>query len=272
MIGAMIGDIAGSRFEFHNIKSKEFAFIAPPCEFTDDTVMTAAIAKTLLETRGGSDGQIRAAAVRNRQDFGKRYPHRGYGGRFGEWIYEEDPKPYRSFGNGAGMRVSPVGYLAQDEEELKRLSRLVTEVTHDHPEGIKGAEAIALCILMARQGKSKEEIRARMIRDYYPQIGSEDLLYENLLREYSWDYGVGSVSCQDSVPEAIVCFLASESFEDAIRTAISIGGDSDTIACMTGGIAEAYYGFSSIDREILDRAFAILPKEFLEIMLQLYAI
>ena len=171
MIGAVVGDIAGSRFEFCNLKSKEFVLLAagdeaewgPPSSFTDDTVMTLAVAQALADwcASGSSDyGELSAVAVRAMQDFGRRYPRAGYGGHFAQWISETKPQPYNSWGNGAAMRVSACGWAGRTLDEVKAMSRAVTEVTHDHPEGIKGAEATAVCVFLARQGKSKDEIKA----------------------------------------------------------------------------------------------------------------
>ena len=161
-------------------------------------------------------------------------PNYGYGGSFFDWAMSESNEPYNSWGNGSGMRISPVGWIANSIEEVKKLSKAVSEVTHNHPEGIKGAEAIAMCIYMARIGKTKEEIKEYIYDNYYPELDYLD--YEELLDTYEFD-----VSCQGSVPQAIFCFLIGESFNDVIKTAVSIGGDSDTIACMAGAIAEAYY-------------------------------
>jgi len=232
MIGAIIGDIVGSRFEWHNIKSKEFSLFSPRCRATDDSIMTLAVAQALVTAKKeGKD--LRAAAVESMQALGRAYPDRGYGGSFRRWLASCDPAPYNSYGNGAAMRVSACGFAAQSLEEAKELSRAVTEVTHNHAEGLKGAEATAVAVYLARMGKSKEEIRSYIAEHYYDL----DFTLHEIRPAYRFD-----VSCQGSVPQAIVAFLESESFEDAIRGAISIGGDSDTIAAIAGGIAEAYYG------------------------------
>lgn len=263
MLGAIIGDIAGSRFEFDNIKSKDFDLLNVMCDFTDDTVMTVAIAKALLQCNHGLRLWLDEITVRTMQTFGRKYPHRGYGGHFGKWLMSDHPQPYNSYGNGAAMRISPVGFFAQSEAEVRNLSRIVTCTTHNHPEGVKGAEAVAMAIYWARQGMDKKEIFARLSENYYPELKTPELSYDNLLKNYGWHYGSGSVSCQSSVPQALACFNESTDFEDAIRTAISIGGDSDTIAAMVGGIAEAYYG---IPNDIANRAKTFLPNEFIRII------
>lgn len=257
MLGAIIGDIVGSRFEFHNTKRKDFDFFNAGCTFTDDTVMTVAVAEAIMSSKNTAELKQNTVACMRR--LGQAYPHRGYGGMFGQWLITENPQPYKSFGNGAAMRISPVGFLARSAEAVKKLSAAVTEVTHNHPEGLKGAEAIAMAIYWARQNEDKEDIFQFIARYYYPVLKTRELTYESLHENYSWEYGLGSVTCQDSVPQAIACFHESKSFEDAIRLAVSIGGDSDTIAAMAGGIAEAYYG---IPKEIEECAYTFLPEEF----------
>ncbi len=233
MIGAIIGDIAGSRFEFHNYLSKEFTFLTDDCCFTDDTVMTCAVAQGLMDSKEDySDLEEKTIAAMQR--IGRQFPNCGYGARFIHWMFSDDPQPYNSCGNGSAMRISPVGFAARDVEEAKRLSAAVTRVSHNHPEGMKGAEATAVAIVMARQGKTKEEIRAVM-EGYYDLSASVD--------EYRVNWrGHGREICQVSLPQALACFFEGESYEDVIRNCISIGGDSDTIAAIAGGIAEAYYG------------------------------
>ena len=233
MIGAMIGDIVGSRFEFRNHLSKEFEFFHPDCEFTDDTVMTCAVAKALMDSQPDFS-DLSEKTVAAMQEIGRKYPNCGYGARFIHWMFSDDPQPYNSCGNGSAMRISPVGFVACDVEEAKKLSAAVTCVSHNHPEGMKGAEATAVAIVMARQGKSKENIRAAM-EEYY------DL--STTVEEYRTQWqGHGKEICQVSVPQALACFFEGDSFEDVIRNCISIGGDSDTIAAIAGGIAEAYFG------------------------------
>ncbi|NCA98684.1 MAG: ADP-ribosylglycohydrolase [Clostridia bacterium] len=256
MLGAIIGDIVGSRFEFHNHRSKSFELFTPGCNVTDDSIMTLAVAQAIMDTVAalGSRGVSSPAgpadatfvtwsdaellllsqnAVRAMQRIGRQYPDCGYGGHFAVWMFTDQPRPYHSFGNGAAMRISPVGFFARTEAEVKRLSQAVTAVTHDHPEGLKGSEATALAIFLARQGRSKDEIRQRIITEYYPL----DFTIDQIRPTYHFNE-----TCQETVPQAIEAFLESESFEDAIRTAISVGGDSDTLAAITGAMAEAYYG------------------------------
>ena len=248
MLGAIIGDIVGSIYEFNNIKAKEFMFFDPHCEFTDDTVMTIAVCKALFEAKGKWH-RLNKLTVNNLQKYGRLYPAMSYGGRFLTWHKRKKPQPYNSCGNGSAMRVSPVAYFAKDLDEVKLLSKLVTEVTHNHEEGIKGAEATACAIFLARQGKSKEEIK-QFIEDNYYKL---DFTYEDLNKNYSF-----TELAQDTVPQAIFCFLISESFEDAIRIGVSIGGDSDTLCAITGAIAEAYYG---IDDKMKYRALSYLDDE-----------
>lgn len=240
MIGAIIGDVVGSRYEFCNYKSKDFPLFHPVSTFTDDTVCTIAVARTLINHYPIDYSQenldiIKNDLIANLVLYGSHYPDRGYGARYFDWLNgKTNFKPYNSYGNGSAMRVSPVGWIARTEEEVKILSKLTAEVTHNHPEGIKGAEAIAMCIFMARNGKSKKEIKEYIYDHYYPELDYFD--YDELVETNEFDE-----TCQGSVPQAIYCFLISKSFSDALKTAVSIGGDSDTIADMTGAIAEAYY-------------------------------
>lgn len=234
LYGAIIGDIVGSRFEFNNHKSKKFELFTPMNDFTDDTVMTIAVATALKEERICNFKHLEEQTIYWMKKFGKEFPNRGYGGMFGKWLYTPwMVEPYNSFGNGAAMRVSACAYYAKSLEEAKELSKKVTAVTHNHPEGIKGAEATTVAIYMALMGKSKEDIKRVIERDYY------DLSFtlDEIRKDYLFDE-----TCQNTVPQAIVAFLESENFEDAIRNAVSIGGDSDTIAAITGSIAEAFYG------------------------------
>ena len=255
MMGAIVGDIVGSRFEWHNRKSKEFTFLKGvgesrhPCCFTDDTVMTVAVADAILKWKqsgGGSYEALSAETVRSMQAFGRRFPHAGYGGSFRRWLRDANPQPYNSWGNGSAMRVSACGWAGRTLDEVKAMSRAVTEVTHNHPEGIKGAEATAVATFLARTGKSMEEIREVIVRDYYPL----NFTLNEIRPVYEFD-----VSCQGSVPPALEAFFESTSFEDAIRNAISIGGDSDTIGAICGAVAGAYYG---IPVDICERTLAFL--------------
>ena len=258
MLGAIIGDIAGSRFEFNNHRSKEFELFTDKCFATDDSIMTLAVAEAIMEAErsaGSADrddafySALGGLTVRYMREIGQRYPHCGYGGRFHQWMFCRNPRPYDSFGNGAAMRISPVGFAARSLEDLRRLSEAVTAVTHNHPEGLKGAEATAVAIFMARKGSTPEEIRKAVVRDYYPL----DFTIDGIRESYEFNE-----TCQETVPQAIVAFLESSSFEDAIRTAISVGGDSDTLAAITGGIAEAYYG---VPADLRERALRFLDKD-----------
>ena len=242
LIGAIVGDIVGSRFEWLNCKSKDFTLLvgqhegAEPCCFTDDTVMTLAIADAITTWRGGGDnsyGALSSCAIKSMQAFGRRYPNAGYGGSFMAWLQDKTPRPYNSWGNGAAMRVSACGWAGRTLDEVKAMSRAVTEVTHNHPEGIRGAEATAVATFLARSDKSMADIRKVVVSNYYRLNFSLDEIRDS----YKFD-----VSCQGSVPQALEAFFESTSFEDAIRNAISIGGDSDTIGAICGAVAGAYYG------------------------------
>lgn len=235
MLGAIIGDIAGSRFEFRNHRSKEFDLFTNSCFATDDSIMTLAIAKAILSCEGNWN-ELGKNTVKYMQSIGRNYPDCGYGGMFRKWMFSDDPKPYNSYGNGAAMRVSACGFAAQSEEEAKLLSKKVTEVTHNHREGLKGAEAAVIAIFLARNGAAKEEIKNRIEKDYYKLNFTLDGIRES----YRFNE-----TCQETVPQAIRAFYESVSFEDTIRNAISIGGDSDTLAAIAGGIAETFYGIPS---------------------------
>ena len=243
MIGAIIGDVVGSRFEFieDERRRKDFTLFTDSCRATDDSFMTLAVAKALLLSKGDSQ-RLKDIVVFCMRSVAHDHPNTGWGGRFYKWLFEEtNPKPYYSYGNGAGMRISPVGWVADSEEEVKELSQIITEVSHNHPEGLKGAEAVAMAVYLARIGKDKAEIRERM-QEYYPQLKDKNFTIENIYGHYGYDEQGSWVTCMGSIPQAIVAFFDSASFEDAIRNAVCIGGDSDTIGAMAGSIAEAYYG------------------------------
>lgn len=246
MIGAIAGDIIGSAYEHRPIKTKDFPLFAPDCRFTDDTVLTVAIADAIIS------GESYRDAVRR---WGRRYPRAGYGGFFWRWLHSENPQPYQSWGNGSAMRVSPLGLAFSTEEEVLRQARMSAEITHDHPEGIRGAQAVALAVFLARTGHDKPSIRER-IEGFF----GYDLIrnVEDIRPGYSFD-----VSCAGTVPEAIIAFLDSESYEDAVRNAVSLGGDSDTLACITGGIAGAFYG--GVPLEIRSRVLALLPPDLRQV-------
>lgn len=252
MLGAVIGDIVGSRFEWNNIKTKDFEFFSKDCFFTDDTIMTLAIAKTVLKSKIFEE--LRSNAVYYMKLIGKPYPNSGYGGSFFNWIYSADSKPYNSFGNGAAMRVSACGLAAETIEEAIAWSREATCVTHNHPEGLKGAEAVAVAIFMAKAGRDKAYIREFIHYRYYPM----DFTLDGIRDTYSFNE-----TCQETVPQALMAFFESTSFEDAIRNAISIGGDSDTLAAITGSVAEAYYG---IPENLRKQALTYLDDQMLAIV------
>ena len=256
MIGAIIGDIAGSVYEFNSIKTKEFPLFGDyrgeKCRFTDDSAMTLAAAAALLEAADGGDPAD--CAVRWMQRIGQRYPDAGYGGTFIRWLFAGKPAPYNSYGNGAAMRVSPAAWAAGSLEEALALSDAVTAVTHDHPEGLKGARAVTACVYLARTGADRAAIRDHVRQHYYP------------LRKTLAEIRPGcrfDVTCQGSVPEAIQAFLEAESFEDAIRNAVSLGGDCDTQAAIAGSIAGPCFGIPEVLRQ---QALGFLPEDLKEIL------
>lgn len=257
MLGAVVGDIIGSTYEFRNTKSVEFALFPEGTGFTDDTVMTLAVAKWLMDDELHTpDGLVRCM-----QELGRRHENAGYGGNFEEWLWQDNPQPYNSWGNGAGMRVSPVGLYAKTLDEALALAALTASVSHNHPEGVKGAQAIAASVFLCKQGKSKQEIKAYVETKFGYDLNRT---IDEIRPHYYFD-----VSCQGSVPEAIIAFLEGCSFEEVIRLAISIGGDSDTIGCMAGAIAACMYPIPDVMasqcyeyltpdlREINDRSVAI---------------
>ncbi|HFU4207332.1 TPA: ADP-ribosylglycohydrolase family protein [Streptococcus suis] len=252
MFGAIVGDVIGSRFEGRNNKSKEFDLFHPTCRFTDDSVMTAAVAASFLSLSEPFD-DLEEALVLNMKDFGKLYPRAGYGPQFKKWIESKDSDPYNSFGNGSAMRVSACGHVGKSLEETLDLAERVASVTHNHPEGIKGAQAVAGAIFLARTGKTKEEIR-QFVTDHFYNL---DFTLDAIRPTYQFDS-----SCQGSVPQAIVAFLEATDFEDAIRNAISLGGDSDTLAAITGSIAEVFFG---IPDEIVYQTTDFLPSLIMEV-------
>lgn len=253
MIGAIIGDIVGSVYEWNNIKTKEFPLFSPECFFTDDTVMTLAIAEGLMNGGGAEDF---IAAMKK---YGRLYPDSGYGGRFGSWLFSDDINPYNSWGNGSAMRVSPVAWAFDILSEVEKYAEISAAVTHNHPEGIKGAQATAAAIFLARKGNTKEEIKAYIENKYGYNLNRS-------LGEIRPNYRFNE-SCQETVPEAIIAFLESVDFEDAIRNAISLGGDSDTLAAITGSIAEAAYG---IPKDIKEKALSILDQGLLNVYRQVH--
>ena len=236
MYGAILGDIIGSPYEFdRGDKTKDFPLFSKYSSYTDDTVMTIAVAEAFLDAPPEADEEwIRDRLVKSMRHWGRKYPNVGYGGNFSIWLICGDPKPYGSFGNGSAMRVSPVAWLYHDMETVRRMARLSAEVTHNHLEGIKGAEATAAAIFLARTGHSKEEIKQYIEENFHYDLSRT---CDEIRPGY---YHVES--CQQSVPEAITAFLEGEDFEDVIRTTVSLGGDTDTLAAIAGSIAEGFYG------------------------------
>lgn len=251
MIGAIIGDIIGSVYEWNNIKTKDFPLFSPKCFFTDDTVMTLAIAEGLMN--GGSADDFISAMKK----YGRLYPDAGYGGRFGSWLFSNDIDPYNSWGNGSAMRVSPVAWAFDTLSEVEQYAKVSAAVTHNHPEGIKGAQATATCIFLARKGNSKNAIKEYVESNYGYDLSRT---LDEIRPEYRFNE-----SCQETVPQAITAFLESRDFEDAIRNAISLGGDSDTLAAITGSIAEAVYG---VPEEIKEQTLSILDEPLLNVYKQ----
>ena len=261
MIGAIAGDIIGSVYEFNNIKTKDFPLFSKDSTYTDDTIMTIAVADWLMH--GGDLAQVM-------QHYGAKYPNPtgGYGGRFSMWLHEKSPKPYNSWGNGSAMRVSPVGWYFDSLEETMEVAKETAIVTHNHPEGIKGAQAVAAAIFLARKSYwpddfadcCDEKKRRKRIKNFIEETFGYDLnrTCDEIRPTYRFDE-----SCQGTVPEAIIAFLESKDYEDAIRLAVSLGGDSDTLACITGGIAEAYYLYK-FPYLIRDKVYSLLDKDLLK--------
>ena len=259
MIGAIIGDIVGSRFEFveDDNRGKNFALFTGECCATDDTLMTVAVAEALYLCKGDYS-TLAAKTINCMRAIARAHPNTGWGEKFYHWLFDSNSSsPINSFGNGAGMRISPVGWVANSEEELKALSATVTGVTHNHPEGMKGGEAVALCVYLARTGADKQTIKKRAA-EYYPILNDKSFTIANLQASYGYDELGYWVTCQGSVPHAILAFLESDGFEDAVRNAVSIGGDSDTIGAMAGSIAEAFYG---VPLELEEKAFSYLSDD-----------
>ena len=257
MYGAILGDIIGSPYEFdRGEKTKEFDLFPTHARFTDDTVMTIAVAEALIGLDTDADEEhVKGDVVRFMRHWGRRYPHIGYGGLFRQWLLMENPQPYGSYGNGSAMRVSSVGWLYDSLTRTREVAQWTAEVTHNHPEGVKGAEAVASVIYLARMGYSKEEIK-----NYITQEFGYDLTrtLDEIRPTYSMD-----ATCPGSVPEAITAFLESTDVIDAIRNAVSLGGDTDTTACIVGSIAEAFYGCPDELREVCE---SHLPNRMIAIL------
>ena len=256
MIGAIMGDTIGAPYEFdRDGKTKEFPLFSSRSEFTDDSVMTVAVAEALMDTIGKSDEEIREALVVSMRKWGTFYPDAGYGGMFYRWLHTARPEPYGSFGNGSAMRVSSAGWLFDTLEETRHAAALTAEVTHNHPEGIKGAEAVASVIFMARTGSSKDEIREYIIREFGYDLSRT---CDEIRPKY---YHVET--CQKTVPEAITAFMEGMDFEDVIRTAVSLGGDCDTLTCIAGGMAEAFY---EVPESMIVECRKRLPEDMLAVI------
>ena len=247
MLGAIAGDVIGSPYEGRPIKTTEFPLFSPRSQFTDDTVLTVAVAHAILQ------GEDYGPALKA---FGRRYPRAGYGGNFFNWIFEDEVRPYNSWGNGSAMRVSPVGWAFDEVERVLEEAEKTAAVSHNHPEGIKGAQATALAVLRARTGTGKEEIREEIGERFGYDVGRT---VDEIRAGYSFD-----VSCQGSVPEALIAFFDAGDYEETVRLAVSLGGDSDTLACIAGAVAEAFYG--PLPEEIAIATRQRLPPEFLDVI------
>ena len=263
MIGAIIGDIAGSTYEFHSIKTKDFPLFAPGSSYTDDSLMSIAVASALMQTGEGHVG-FKSHVVTSMRQIAAKYPcpMGGYGGRFRHWLVSSVPRPYGSFGNGSAMRVSPCGDVAATLDEALELARQSAEVTHNHPEGIRGAQAVAAAIYLARTGESRDGIRSYIEQHFYPLHQTVD----EIRPRYRFDE-----TCQGTVPQAITAFLESVSFEDALRTAVSLGGDCDTLTNITCAIAWPFYARSGLDATMVrlrDAALALLHDDLREIVIR----
>lgn len=260
MYGAILGDMIGAPYEFGVApRTKNFPLFVTASHFTDDSVMTVAVAEALLDTLGADDQVVSAALVAAMQRWGRRYPDAGYGGRFRRWLVAEKPAPYGSFGNGSAMRVSAAGWLYDTLEETRRVARLSAAVTHDHPEGIKGAEAVAGAIFLARQGVEKAAIRRFLCAEMGYDLSRS---CDEIRPGYQFD-----VSCQGTVPVAATAFLEGEGFEDVVRTAVSLGGDCDTLTCIAASIAEACYG---VPQALKQEADARLPQPMRAVVARFY--
>lgn len=247
MLGAIAGDIIGSAYEFKNTKRTDFDLFCPHSQFTDDTILTIAIADSILS------GKSYASTIR---EYGRRYPNGGYGNMFAKWLRTDDAPPYHSMGNGSAMRVSPVGFAYETPEKVLDEAMRSAVVTHNHPEGIKGAQATAMAVFLARKGEDKKNIKLYIEKHFKYDLG---LTLDEIRPHYKY-----SETCEGSVPQAIMAFLGSNDYEDAVRKAVSLGGDSDTIACITGGIAHAYY--KEISGYIVENVRRLLMPDLLVIL------
>ncbi len=256
MLGAIIGDIAGSRFEFdRGDKSRDFEFFTSECEITDDTVMTIAVAEALMDAGLDSgEDKIKEELIASMKKWGKKYPGAGYGGRFRGWVLSDDPKPYGSYGNGSAMRVSPAGWLYETMDRTREVARWTAEITHNHPEGVKGAESLAAAIFLARNGKTKEEIRSYIETEFGYDLS-------RTLDEIRPTYHHVE-DCMRTLPEAFECFLEADSYENTIRNVMYIGGDTDTLAAIAGALAEAFFGIPLV---ISSYAVRFIPDEIMDV-------
>ena len=260
MYGAIIGDIVGSRYERHSTKDKNFELFGKGCRFTDDTTMTIAVAEACLMPLGLMDtNDIYATFASCMKKWGRKYPNAGYGRRFSEWLMSNDDEPYNSYGNGSAMRVSPIGWKYCDLMFTSGMAEMSAAVTHNHPEGMKGAAAVAVAITMAYKGSPKEQIRDYIEKEYEYDLSRT---CDDIRPSYKFD-----VSCQGSVPEAIIAFLDANNFEEAVRNAVSLGGDADTQAAIAGSIAEAYYG---IPQRFINKANEYIPGEMKAVLNKFY--
>ena len=257
MYGAILGDIIGSPYEFdRGTKTKDFPLFSPNSTFTDDSVMTLAVADAFLSiTPDTENADICRRLVQSMQSYGRKYPDAGYGGKFRLWLKDPNPQPYGSYGNGSAMRVSSAGWLFDDLQTVRRMARLSAEVTHNHPEGIKGAEATASAIYLARTDSTKSEIKAYIEETFHYNLSRTCDEIRPAYRHVE--------SCQETVPEAITAFLEGESFEDVIRTAVSLGGDCDTLTCIAGSIAEGFYG---VPEELKKQCRERLPEDLRKVL------
>lgn len=259
MLGAICGDVVGSVYEGNNIKKKDFHFFNKNGRFTDDSVMTIAISRACCEYLKNKDEKLfKSNCIKYMRELGQKYINAGYGGTFIRWLLCDNPEPYNSYGNGSAMRVSPVAYVSRTLNEAETLAKLSAEVSHNHPFGIAGAQAVAGSLWIILQGGNKELVKKYVESKYY----NLDFKIDDIRKNYKFD-----VSCQGSVPQAIEAFLESSDFEDSIRTAISIGGDSDTIAAITGGLSEAYYG---IPKEIKKETLIYLEPDLMQYVYNFY--
>ena len=251
MLGAIAGDIIGSIYEFVNFKEYDFPLFSEDSFFTDDSVLTVAVADALIHNLD---------IAKTMKSYALKYPNRGFGGSFYKWMHSDSLAPYNSWGNGSAMRTSAIGFFYNSEAEVLKSARKFAEVTHNHAEGIKGAQAVSFAIFLARKGNSKEHIRNAITNMFNYDLTRT---LDEIRPKYIFDE-----SCQGSVPQAITAFLESENFEDAVRKAVSLGGDADTLACITGSMAEAFYG--QVPAEIEDEVIKRLPEDFIRIIDEFY--